>query len=600
MQNHNNFLQTNFPTMKRFLLFSLVLCCFVYSAKSQILLSEDFSGTAFPPAGWTIDAHGGNWSRVTTANAGSVAPEAFMNWSPQFNGASRFISPSVDLTGIQSVIISYNQFFDDYSGGTKIGVATRNGSGAWTTVWEKSMSADFGPENRVLLVNNANTNKPDFQFCIYFSGNSYNIDGYTIDNIELSVAFDLNAGLSTISTPLFSDGHVKIEGNVVNKGANSITSVKLAYNIDGELADTTEITGLNAATGDMIAYSFDPELALTPGDKNVVVKILSVNGAPDMFADDDSLTKTLHVASKGVTRLPLFEEFTSSTCSPCASFNNSTFNPFIATNGDKISLIKYQMNWPGSGDPYYTAEGGVRRTLYAVNAVPMLFCDGANVATSSTGVNTAFNNSIDNPAFMDMQAFHTIEGNNVNVHLYITPYLNAQLSVFVAVVEKKTTQNVATNGETEFHNVMMKMVPDADGSLVDLVDGNLMALDFTQDMSGTNVEEMSDLSVICFVQDKNSRMLFQSVVSTESAVGINNVKPNDISVYPNPTSGKLFVTNALNVNFVEVFNTSGTLVNSFKCSNLSTIDVSSLSKGLYMLRLHDTSGNVIVKKVTVL
>jgi hypothetical protein len=587
--------------MKRFLLLSFMLCFAVIYGKAQVLLSEDFSGTAFPPSGWTIDAHGGNWSRVTTANAGSVAPEAFMNWSPQFNGASRFISPSVDLTGIQSVIISYNHYFDDYSGGTKIGVATRNGStGAWTTVWEKSMTADFGPENRVLLVNNANTNKPDFQFCIYFSGNSYNIDGYTIDNVELSVAFDINAGLSTISTPLFSDGHVKIEGNVVNKGANAITSVKLAYDIDGELADTTEITGLNASTGDIIPYSFDPELALTPGDKNVVVRILSVNGGADMFAGDDSLTKTLHVASKGVARLPLFEEFTSSTCAPCASFNNSTFNPFIATNGDKISLIKYQMNWPGSGDPYYTAEGGVRRGLYAVNAVPMLFCDGGNVATSSTGVNNAFNNSLDNPAFMEMQAFHTIEGNNVNVHLYITPYLYAQLSVFVAVVEKKTTQNVASNGETEFHNVMMKMVPDAEGTLVDMVDGNLMELNFTQDMSGTFVEEMSDLSVICFVQDKNSRLLFQSVVSTESAVGVNNLNSKEISIYPNPTSGKLFILNGQDVNRVEIYSMSGEQIKSIDCTNLSTLDISSLSKGLYVLRLHDLNGNVITKKVTIL
>ena len=34
------------------------------------------------------------------------------------------------------------------------------------------------------------------------------------------------------------------------------------------------------------------------------------------------------------------------------------------------------MSWPGSGDPYYTAEGGDRRAYYNVNAVPDFIIDG--------------------------------------------------------------------------------------------------------------------------------------------------------------------------------------------------------------------------------
>ncbi len=46
---------------------------------------------------------------------------------------------------------------------------------------------------------------------------------------------------------------------------------------------------------------------------------------------------------------------------------------FWHDNPGEYSLIKYQMNWPGNGDPYYTEEGGVRRDYYGVSSVPDLY-----------------------------------------------------------------------------------------------------------------------------------------------------------------------------------------------------------------------------------
>src|SRR5690606_24089689 len=116
-----------------------------------------------------------------------------------------------------------------------------------------------------------------------------------------------------------------------------------------------------------------------------------ING---LEADDnpanDTLSKDISIPTHLTYYRPFFEEFTSSTCGPCASFNNSFFNGFIAANEDDITLVKYQMNWPGSGDPYYTAEGGVRRTYYGVNAVPELYVDGKKTGTSSSAVNAAY------------------------------------------------------------------------------------------------------------------------------------------------------------------------------------------------------------------
>jgi len=223
----------------------------------------------------------------------------------------------------------------------------------------------------------------------------------------------------------------------------------------------------------------------------------------------------------------MYEEFTSSTCSPCASFNNSTFNPFIATHGHEITLVKYQMNWPSSGDPYYTAEGGVRRTYYGVNSVPDLYVDGKVCGTNTTAVNNAFNTSKATMTYLDIQSEHEIQGNNVIIDCNILPYANySGVSVQIAVLERKTTQNATTNGETEFHNVMMKMVPDATGSMVSLTANQPYNMKYTVDMSGTNVEEMSDLIVAIFVQASNKEIL-NSNYSTETGSMILSMTPAD-------------------------------------------------------------------------
>ena len=61
--------------------------------------------------------------------------------------------------------------------------------------------------------------------------------------------------------------------------------------------------------------------------------------------------------------------------------------------------------------------------------------------------------------------------------------------------------NVATNGETEFHHMMMDMIPDANGSTISLVDRVPFTWSQMVDLAGTNVEEWDDLGVIVMIRD---------------------------------------------------------------------------------------------------
>lgn len=77
----------------------------------------------------------------------------------------------------------------------------------------------------------------------------------------------------------------------------------------------------------------------------------------------------------GQERIPLFEEFSSSTCPPCKTFNDGVFKPFLNTESyqGKYTVVNYRADWPGNGDPYYTKEAGARISYYKVNGVPMCF-----------------------------------------------------------------------------------------------------------------------------------------------------------------------------------------------------------------------------------
>ncbi len=482
---------------------------------AQVFLTEDFSGTVFPPAGWTRDGAPNQWAKSATSQAGGTSPELKFTYVNQ-NTTTRFISPVIDLAGETDVTLSFNYFYDFYASGVTFGVAKRFGTGDWEVAWSVNPTSNQGPMLKTVELNNVG--QPEFQFCFYLSGNLYNIDYLFIDNVKVFKRKNLDGGLQSLNLPTYFQGQKTVTGKVINEGLTAINSFDVNWSLDGGATNTTSYSGLNLATDNTFTYNCIQPLNPEAGNHEVKVWISNVNGVvQDDNPDNDMLIKNIGVPSQTMQRRPLFEEFTSSTCAPCASFNNSVFNPFIATNGANIGLIKYQMNWPGTGDPYYTAEGGVRRTYYGVNAVPMLYAEGLNVSTSAAAVNNAYNTAMADPAFVALSATHQINGTNFSVSAQITPYVAlSDVTVHVVIIEKLTTGNVATNGETSFHHVMMKMMPDANGTTMNMQEGVPATLNFTYDMATTHMEEMDDLVAVVFVQDNASKYIFNSAYSQEA------------------------------------------------------------------------------------
>jgi hypothetical protein len=487
----------------------LVALLLAFTVFGQTYLSEDFSSGTMPPPGWTILAFTQQFVCAQSDSAGGVAPECRIDGFA-YNGTLRMISPVINMTGISSVTLLFKHFYDKKSAPPPtIGVATKS-SGAWTPVWTLTPSSDTGPEEIQVTISNSDMNKPYFQISFYVTGAIQNMNSWYIDDILLMVPLNFDAKISSITIPGTITSPQPVGGVFQNIGSTPVTDFNVAYQAyNGMIYDTT-YSGLNLDLFGSLQFSFD-QMWLQPfGTQNVTMWINSVNGiVGDDYPGNDTATKSITYIANILPRRVTFEEFTSSTCGPCASFNTS-FVPWCESHPD-ITLVKYQMNWPGSGDPYYTAEGGIRRNYYGVSYVPDLYCNGSQTATNISAVQTDYNQGLALTSYIDIASSFTITGTTIHITTNILPWDNVgNVRVLTIVLEKVTTQNVGGNGETSFHHVMMDMLPDASGANVNLQYATPVQLQYNVDLSSTNVEEYDDLLVAVLVQNQSTKEMLQS------------------------------------------------------------------------------------------
>lgn len=549
--------------MKKTLLFAfaMLFATAMMAQNRAVLLQESFDDTSMP-AGWSVAGLGlGNWSVSPTNNAGGAANEMHLTWSPQFNGLSRLVSPAVDLTGINSLVFSFKHALDNYTGNNIIGIATTSDGG---TTWNEAWSQGYGASNSWTVSQEISTpdmGQANVQFCIFFNGNSYNINDWYFDDIMVFTLENLDLAITSPTLPDFiGSGETAFGINVFNFGATTVTSVEATYEVEGmePITETFEVEIPSLGSETLI---FPTTTLLSPGTYNVAYSINLVNGQEDDVLDNNTAEKAVFAAIGTAERIPMIEHFSSSTCGPCVSVNTAMLN-FCNNNPGRFTYTKYQMNWPGNGDPYYTAEGGTRRDYYGVNAVPQCFLDGEDQGYAAVQ-QTVFDQHAERTAFVDIRGSFVVEGNTINIKADIIPFIDADARVFVSVNEKETHNNVGGNGETSFHHVFMKMLPDAQGTTVNLVTCEPQHFEFTQDMSGTHVEEMSDLEVSIWVQNYDSKEMFNSrfayeyteehpyavenltLIQDEEAEENTMVASWDAPTMGNPTGYNVYVNNEL-------------------------------------------------------
>ena len=210
----------------------LVLMLFAGFAFGQTYLSENFDGDALP-AGWAADSFADQWSVTNSANAGGAPYELRFAWVSG-DDVTHFVSPEIDLTGVENLALEFIHYLDDYSGsGYSIGVATRSAGGEWNSVWEVPPTGNMGPETVVVSIDNDDVGASDFQFCFYVDGNFYNLDYYYMDNVRLFSPYNHDVALVSLDVEKYvGEGQMEVQGTIVNYGSAEATTVDLNWQID--------------------------------------------------------------------------------------------------------------------------------------------------------------------------------------------------------------------------------------------------------------------------------------------------------------------------------------------------------------------------------
>ena len=411
-----------------------------------------------------------------------------------------------------------------------------------------------------------------------------------------------------------------IKGVFKNLGTSTITSCDINYSINGGATVTAPATVNIAQYATATVSSTATWNASATGTYTVDVWLSNINGNADGDMSNDKASKSVIVVDDYVVRMPLHEVFTSSTCGPCVAGNRNTDENIFPLYPNEFAVIKYQMSWPGTGDPYTTAEGNVRRTLYGVNSIPNMQVDGGWNGNASSYTTGLFDQFKAKPAFIKIESTHVINFKKVTVDVKVTPladYNNANIKVFVAILEKKTFNNVKTNGETEFHHVLKKMLPDASGTALGAVTKNTPKTfpTFVYNQPGKyrlptdgqtaniinlntehSIEELQDCEVVVFIQDLVTKEVFQAANSVGTVLSVDDINANEdaIAVFPNPSKGVStirFNLNNTNGVVVNVYNTLGQVVKTFDASQLNngsnnlSIDTEAFASGIYTVKV---------------
>ena len=401
-----------------------------------------------------------------------------------------------------------------------------------------------------------------------------------------------------------------ISVNVRNVGTATLSSAEVHFSVDGGMAVGGAVT-TSTNIPSLASGSLTSPAKWTPsatGVYTVKVWTSNPNGSVDGKPENDTASFKVNVVDRWADRKILNEVFTSSTCGPCRP-GNENYNGII--NGrDAHTTIKYQVWWPGTGDPYCTQEVRTRASYYGVNSVPRMEVDGGWDGNAGSFTAQLYDDAAKVPAFLEISGVAANNWKNtISLDVELNPlvdFSSNNLKLFAAIVEGETFKNKKTNGETQFEMVMKKMMPNATGmALTPMTKGTKVSKSLSHTFNGDyrlsadgqsanhinhatehSVETWDDLHIVVWVQDATTKEVLQSAM-----FDVNNASNEDLEaeakVYPNPSNDAFQVVIdrlASETAKVQVTNVAGQVVYSGTLENgKAQINTAAWNTGVYMM-----------------
>jgi hypothetical protein len=310
-------------------------------------------------------------------------------------------------------------------------------------------------------------------------------------------------------------------------------------------------------------------------------------------------------------RISLLEMFTNTNAATYTTNNNV----FKAIAIDEIAKIQYHVTYPGddANASVNKVDPAARAAYYGIpmndQYIPRSYVDGYSEGTLIDGnwAITEFNKQSLQNAQYNIKIDSMMPDDNSYLKMKVTVEAKVDIPatrnhvLHIAVVEKVV-------GANEY--ILRKLVPDVNGHVLPALNqtDTKVVIDSVQlEKSFVNV---NNLAIVAFVQDVNSREIFQAAIELDPGylpvlvTGVETLLAEQISVYPNPASKQFRVElptpaiHDVNIQLIDQVGRKhdGGFIRSGMQS--AAVNVEHLSEGVYILEI-GSSESIIRKKVMV-
>ena len=304
------------------------------------------------------------------------------------------------------------------------------------------------------------------------------------------------------------------------------------------------------------------------------------------------------------TRISVLEHFTHSSTEKSKAADDIVDSLASRYSRDVIHL-QYHLDYPGF-DPMgenNPVPATTRSFYYSVPEVPYAVLDG--------GVSDIFRygfTDLKTTPILDNIGMGALDRPDFNVELEvewkedslyaetkvtcITDAHPEYLQLYMVIFETSVTAYTGDNGDQEFKNVVLDMLPTPAGKLLggDWVNGDTMVRKNAWEYKAY-IEDINDLGVAAFIQNRNTGKILQADVSYKDLkVDIPEPHPlTAIHLYPNPARNVVFIKHGIPTEeegIVRILDMNGRVVINEKMPaghQIYQLDVHHLVQGMYVI-----------------
>lgn len=364
----------------------------------------------------------------------------------------------------------------------------------------------------------------------------------SIDDIRVGELTDgLGAACNNAFTPLYMI-HTNAESNMPfpvsatlqNWSKTPITSARLCVRMNSDKMMTKTFNNLNiaaAGTTSLYSQSFSLDFVPAAAAEDAMVEIWF-----DRLNNQDVSSNRTEISClvADETELPaqklIFEIFSSAMCSNCGPWNkifhrwDSLYGGNEADNTDGFVVAKFQVDIPTAGDPLVNAETLARGAFYGINSAPYWTMNGhrfqliGGEQSDQTRVKfldsmAAFRRTV-SPFDLQVKLQRNEETLTVETKTTAKLPVLGQYRLYIALAEDSIhMQTAQMSDETEFYNVVRKMLPDANGTVMTVPQpGDVFESTHTYTVSESPrfYGSLDRVGAIAYIQNTETREIIQA------------------------------------------------------------------------------------------